>query len=393
LYVYFFRKAFDLLNEGGRLAFITPNKFLRARYGSGLREFLSQKSSLEVLVDFGDLPVFDATTYPFITIAHKAHNANSDESNLTMLPEQTLKEHIGDARADGVREVREGLSSFHEFAPSLLKTFKQNYLTSGEWVLDTPEALALIEKLKANGTPLGEFSGEGSYRGIVTGLNEAFVIDRSKRDALIEADPKSAEVIKPFLRGRDVKRWKIDFAEFYLILAGRGFNLSQYPAIADHLESHKAGLEKRATVPRSHPWYELQQPQENYWQMLESPKIIYPQFATSPSFALDKHGFYTNNKIYFIPALYDWMTSILNSRLIAFVFSASATAVQGGYFEHLAIYIDQLPIVEPTPAQQAELETYTDDSRFDELNALVYEIYGLTPEEIAIVEDHTKDML
>jgi adenine-specific DNA-methyltransferase len=250
LYVYFFAKAYELLRENGRVAFITPNKFLRAGYGEKLRGFMTSKTTLEVLVDFGDLPVFDATTYPFITIARKTKP--EADTQFLMLPERTLKDRIGDARDEGVASVREALNAFHDYAPKMLAQTTQSSLQSAGWVLDDPNIMALLEKLKSIGQSLGDFVENKIYRGIVTGHNESFVIDRATRDELIAADPKSADVIKPFLRGRDVKRWNVQFAEKYIILVKRGFPLENYPAIKKRLEGFKKPLSSRATI-HTHP--------------------------------------------------------------------------------------------------------------------------------------------
>ena len=128
------------------------------------------------------------------------------------------------------------------------------------------------------GTPLGEFVKGRLYMGVKTGLNEAFVIDQAKRDELIEEDPRSAELIKPWLRGRDIGRWKAESAGLYIIFTSRGVDIEKYPAILEHLKWFRTDLEKRATA-NVHPWYELQQPQEGIYHEFAVPKIIWPDIA------------------------------------------------------------------------------------------------------------------
>jgi adenine-specific DNA-methyltransferase len=270
----------------------------------------------------------------------------------------------------------------------MLAQTTQSSLQSTGWVLDDPNIMALLEKLKSIGQSLGDFVGNKIYRGIVTGHNESFVIDRATRDELITADPKSADVIKPFLRGRDVKRWKVQFAEKYIILVKRGFPLENYPAIKKRLEGFKKPLSSRATI-HTHPWYELQQPQEAYHQALENPKIVYPDIAQHMNFSWDDSGMYGSNTLYFLETDKKWLTGVLNSGLMYFIYTLLSVSIQGGFLRFFVDYLEQLPIVQPNPQQQAILESITDDSRITELNAVVYQMYGLTLEEIALVEAHT----
>ena len=166
---------------------------MRAGYGQKLRGTLSQNYRVELLADFGDLPVFDATTYPLTVMIQKAQ---PDNQALQMLPERTLKQSMGGAIEGGLPAVREALSSFHEYARPLMAPLEANELTEREWTLDDPRVLRLMDKLRATGKPLGEVVDGKFYYGIKIGYNEAFVIDEAKRAELIAADPKSEEVIK-----------------------------------------------------------------------------------------------------------------------------------------------------------------------------------------------------
>ena len=153
--------------------------------------------------------------------------------------------------------------------------FPQVMLKKEGWVLEDPALIRLFERLMNHGTPLGEFVKGRIYRGVVTGLNEAFVIDTDKREEMIEEDPQSAELIKPWLRGRDIKRWKAYSTGHYIIFANRGIDIDRYPAIEAHLRWFRSDLEKRATASL-HPWYELQQPQEGIYHEFAHPKIVWP---------------------------------------------------------------------------------------------------------------------
>lgn len=383
LYVYFFQKGFNLLRDGGRLAYITPNKFTRAVYGEKLRVALTSQVSLDVMVDFGDLPVFDATTYPFITLVRKSKPSGDD---IYILPERTLKASISNTEG-GTLQTRAALSSFHEYARKIMSPVAAQEFGSQKWTLDDPRVLRLMDKLREKGVPLSHLAKDNFYRGIVTGYNDAFVIKEAKRQEMIDMDPKSAEAMRPLLRGRDIRRWRVNWSGLYLLVINRGFPIDDYPAIKAHLEEHREALSERATVG-NHKWYELQQPQEAYQKLLSGPKITYNKFQVSPKFAFDDQGYYVNDAIFFISGSHYYLVPLLNSSLGWFMITQTCASIQNGY-QLMGDYFGRVSIAIPNPSQQAILESITDDSRLDELNAVVYEMYGLTDDEIALVESLT----
>ncbi|MEA1979036.1 MAG: Eco57I restriction-modification methylase domain-containing protein, partial [Chloroflexota bacterium] len=202
LYVYFYERAIEMLTEGGVLSFISSNKFFRSGYGKSLRAYLTRNMRLRHVIDFGDAPVFTAIAYPTILVARKktAQDSGADSTFYAMTWQP------GPEIADFVDiYVRE------RFA------IRQDKLSPVGWRLESAQVLALLDKLTKAGTPFGDYVKGMFYYGIKTGLNEAFVVDRATRDRLIAEDPRSEEILKPFLRGRDVKRWRVDFADQYLI--------------------------------------------------------------------------------------------------------------------------------------------------------------------------------
>jgi len=199
LFVYFYEQAVRLLEPGGVLTYISSNKYYRAGYGEKLRRFLTDHLTLHTLIDFRDAPVFNGViAYASILIGRK--EVAPDGHEVDALPWDQSKK-----AAELPLEIR--------------NTFpvRQRSLTSDGWRLVAPEVEDLLAKLRENGTPLGEYVEGRFYYGIKTGLNEAFVIDGKKRAELIAADPNCEEIIKPFLRGRDVKRWKAIHQDFWLI--------------------------------------------------------------------------------------------------------------------------------------------------------------------------------
>ena len=189
LLVYFFERAVRLLKPGGAVAFITSNKWYRAGYGAKLRSWLSAETRLRAVIDFGDAEVFEAIAYPTIVVAQKR------TGRVTAAPPTETFRALNWTPG----EAPDGFSA--KFA-ALAFAMPQAALLGSGWQLEPQGRRELLARLRAAGTPLGEWCGGRFYRGILTGLNEAFVIDGAKRAELIAADPRSAEIIKPFLRGR-----------------------------------------------------------------------------------------------------------------------------------------------------------------------------------------------
>jgi adenine-specific DNA-methyltransferase len=289
LYVYFYERALQILRIGGVLAFISSNKFFRSAYGEKLRGLLA-KQTIHRIIDFGDAPVFTAIAYPTILILSKApvdgHNVRALNWKLGPPIEQF---------PDIVRT-----ESFH---------IAQTELKADGWRLESPAVLRLLEKLRAAGKPLGECVNGRFYRGVVTGLNEAFVVDRATRDRLIAEHKSSAEVLKPFLRGRDVKRWRVEFAGQYLIRIESSENKQHpwsgkppaeaekvfaktYPAIHARFENFRRDLIARDDQGKY--FWELRSC--IYWQEFEQPKIVIPAIERTVSYAPDLKGHYSNDK-------------------------------------------------------------------------------------------------
>jgi len=203
LYTYFFEKGINILNKKGVYGIIVANKWMRARYGEPLRKWLKEQN-IQKIVDFGDLPVFqNATTYPCIFLAGNSREKHTSFSAVEMadLNFKSLKEYV--------RENKKEIS-------------KINLKNTG-WQLIGDDEAKLLNKLQENAVPLGKYVDGKIHRGVLTGLNEAFVIDEETKNRLIAEDPKSAEVIKPFLAGRDIKRYQPPGSDKYLIFFPKGF--------------------------------------------------------------------------------------------------------------------------------------------------------------------------
>ncbi len=240
IYVYFYAQGLRQLREDGALVYISSNKFMRAGYGQTLRRLLGQEVTLRTVIDFGDLPVFEATTYPTVLVLRK--RAPTEGHTLQALS-------VDDMAVVG--RLAETVKAEAWLQP-------QASLRLEGWALVRPEVRALLEKLRRSGISLGEYVGGKFYRGVVTGLNEAFVIDQATRDRLVAKDPRSAEIIKPWLRGRDLKRWRVKWSGLYLIYVPWELPVQDYPAIYSYLKQYQIQLSRRPEVRDGRfPWYTL----------------------------------------------------------------------------------------------------------------------------------------
>lgn len=406
LYVYFIEKAFSLVKEGGYLSYIVANKWMRANYGQPLRVWMAGKN-IEEIIDFGDLPVFQgATTYPCIVRLKKsAVGRDFLAVNVGALDFQSLPGYVA---AHGHR------CSYDQLNPT-------------GWSLTDGGSHALLEKLKRTGVPLSEYVNGKIFYGIKTGLNEAFVLDGATRDRLISEDPKSADIIKPFLMGRDIKRYVSPVESNYLILFPRGYTnqicshrnnawnciQKEYPAIARYLSQFEN--KAKARYDQGDYWWELRAC--DYYEEFEKPKIIIPAIVQNASYMYDENCFYSNDKTSIIPIDDLYLLGLLNSKVPDFVMHNISSTKQGGYYEYKPMYVSQLPIrtidfnipdektahdaivslVNQMLRTQQELRAAKSESdrklyeqKISMLDAkideLVYRLYGLTDEEVRIVE-------
>ncbi len=377
LYVYFVERGLRILRQKGEFIYILPNKWMRASYGKALRKWV-KTFTIRSIVDFGDLPVFDeATTYPCIFHIEKT---TSTEKKFTTTNIETL--------------------DFPESLNTYIKTksyqVDQRLLSSNGWTLSNDQNQQLLEKIKKAGIPLGEYVNGEIFYGIKTGLNEAFVIDKTTRDRLISEDPASADIIKPFLAGRDIKRYQSPVSKKYLICTRRGVQIENYSAIYNHLKQFETVLRKKAGGGE---WYELQASPGDI-RKFEVPKIMYPDISKDLNFILDNDKQYSINTVYNIGSSSPALLAYLNSKLFLFYFQTISNTIRGGYLRFFTDYMSACPV----PAQLNVLEEYSnkilmvkkqtpsaDTTTLEaEIDQMVYQLYGLTEEEIGIIENGVK---
>jgi len=410
LYAYFIEQGLSMLRDGGLFGYIVANKWMRANYGRPLREFLKNFAIREI-VDFGDLPVFEhATTYPCILLI------STDDSS---------------TRFEAVNVEGLSFQSLPDYVVQNKFPVQQDKLFDVGWTLIKVEAQNLLEKLQKTGTPLGQYVNDEIYYGIKTGLNAAFVISREERDEFVAQDEYSTERIKPFLAGKDIKRYQPPEAQKFLILFPKGWTnqhcpsnvnqwewlQEQYPALTAHLKPFEERAKKR--YDQGEYWWELRACE--YYGAFEKPKIIIPAIANKGAYSFDEDAHYSNDKTNIIPKNDKYLLGLLNSKLLDFIIYSTSSTKRGGYYEYKPMYLERLPIyqidenrtsdvtlksdIEQLVVRMLTLHARLRDAATDqertvlqrritatdrEIDRLVYDLYNLTDKEIAIVEKSVK---
>lgn len=392
LYVYFYSRAIQLLRLGGFLVFIAPNKFFRAGYGKKLRQHLASFSHLRVLIDFADYPIFQAITYPSIIVTKKCPPVRSKEA-------ETLVAYNWKP-SDDLTLISPTLAASATVLP-------QSSLSGEGWRILDQSVMHVLDRLRATGQHLSAAVGS-LYRGIVTGCNEVFEIEEETRRDLIEQDARSADIIRPWLRGRNVGRWSVQWGGGFLIFTRRGIQIDRYPAIKRYLARHRHRLEPRprnvsprnwaGRKPGTYKWYEVQDAID-YWREFDKPKIVYQVIATYQQFAFTREPFVSNDKTWIIPDPPPGLLGILNSKIAWFFLDQIAPKLQGGAFELRSPYVSQIPIVPPTReliAKVSEIQALCDRGERaspavtaleNDIDEIVVKMYGLSKEEEHVIDE------
>lgn len=411
IYVYFVELGIHLLRKKGNLIYILPNKWMRAAYGVNLRKFIKAIKLLR-LIDFGDLPVFDeASTYPCI---------------LTLTNESCIEGEFESVMIDSLG-LENGIEQ--SVKTSALKINKLSLSDSG-WALIDPLTSSLLGKIKSGGVTLSEYVQGRIFYGLKTGFNEAFILSKNEKDVIIRANPTSAELIKPVLSGRDMKRYQQPVSETFLIVIPKGYTIksfnsqtnvseppprygnmtiddawnwfqSQHSKIAEHLLRFKEKAIARTDMGDF--WWELRAC--DYYSEFDKPKIMLPDISNKCEALFDfNKGYYCLNTAYIIPDLTLSDLAILNSKLILFYYSSLTQTIRGGYLRFIKQYLEKIPFPNADESIKNQLvklvsqivELRTNDPHSDifkidrKIDQIVYELYGLSEEEIGIVEDAFK---
>ena len=215
-------------------------------------------------------------------------------------------------------------------------------------LFESSDVMNLRERLRNAGVPLAQYVKARSHFGIRTGRDEAFVVDSTTRDEFIAEHPSSADILKPFLHGRDMRRWQVEAQGLWLIFAYRGIEINSYPAIQKHLEKYRDFLSKRTGAQK---WYELQMSLADS-ELFTQTKIVCPNLYNHQTFAVDTDGFYCGHTCYLIPTEEAWLCGVLNSRVVEWFYSQVSNQLKGNKLRALRDYMQQIPIPHVTSMQK-----------------------------------------
>ena len=399
IYCLFYERGYQLLKPNGHLCYITSNKWMRAGYGEKTREFFANNTNPMLLIDFAGVKIFESATVDTnILLFAKAAN---EHKTLCAVTNKQNKDSVNN------------LSVFVQQSGSVCE-----FSNSDSWVILSPIEQSIKRKIEAVGTPLKDWD-INIYRGVLTGYNEAFIISTEKRDEILancqteDERTRTAELIRPILRGRDIKRYGYNWANLWLIYIPWHFPLQfdesitgasekaeiafqeQYPAVYQHMLKYKEPLSKRnkAETGIRYEWYAMQRWGAKYWEDFSKPKIVYPNMTKYMPFVYDESRFLTNQKCFIITGgCMAYLTAFFNSSIFKFCFRDSFPELQGGTRELSKIFFDKIPIKKITPEQNEAFRKavasiqldYTKESAVS-IDTILFDLYNLTNEERKVI--------
>ncbi len=403
IYTYFFALSFHLLKEKGFNAFITSNKYARVKYGAKLRELLLKKTIIVSYMELNALKVFESAAVD-----------TSIMSFIKQTPPKESRFNYYEPTPDDKNDLKSARSL----------PMKQNALSTESFIFANATLLDLRDKMERVGTPLKDWDIQ-IYRGILTGCNEAFIVPTEKRDAILNACKTQEErkcteaLIKPILRGKDIKRYSYEWAGEWVINTHNGYtsnlkfkippiDIEKYPALKSHLDSHWNTIATRSD--QGDTPYHLRNCA--YLEDFEKEKIVYGEIVQEPRFILDNGEcelgyFYAEATSFILTGEHlRYLLGMLHSKLITFAFKtfyAGGGLGESGY-RYKKAFIERLPIPKITEKNQKLARKITDGAKAilalkekdpkantqkleKEIDALVYRLYNLTDEEIKIIEE------
>ncbi len=405
IYTYFFALSYRLLKDKGFNAFITSNKYARAKYGAKLRELLLKKTTIVSYMELNALKVFESATV--------------DTSIMSFIKQEPPKD-----KESSFKYYEPTPDDKNDLKSTRYLPMKQNALSTESFIFANATLLDLRDKMESIGTPLKDWDIQINY-GIKTGANEAFIIPTEKREEILNACKTQEErkrteaLIKPILRGKDIKRYSYEWADLWLINTHNGYtsnlkfkippiDIEKYPATKAHLDSHWDTIATRCD--QGDTPYNLRNCA--YLEDFEKEKIVYGEIVQEPRFYLDNGEcelgyFYAEATSFILTGEHlCYLLGMLHSKLITFAFKtfyAGGGLGESGY-RYKKAFIERLPIPQITPENQELADKITDGAKAileakekdpkantqkleKEIDALVYQLYNLTDEEIKIIEE------
>ena len=393
IYCLFYERGWQLLKKEGHLCYITSNKWMRAGYGEKTREFFANKTNPMLLIDFAGVKIFESATVDTnILLFSKSNNLH-----------ETVCAVTNKQNKDSVKN----LSDFVQQQNSIC-----DFATSDSWVILSPIEQSIKKKIEAVGTPLKDWD-INIYRGVLTGCNEAFIIDSEKREEILancqteDERQRTAELIRPILRGRDIKRYGYDWANLWLIYIPWHFPYQfdesiqgaskkaedafreQYPAVYSHMLQYKEPLSKRnkAETGIRYEWYAMQRWGAKYWEDFFKPKITWGNLNLEGTYSYAPEGMFINAPSPFIATTNIAILHILNSTIADYYIRSLGVTRNGGYFEYKPMFVEKLPVPQTGLDKLMSYPTQPSQKQEQEMAAIIYQLYGLSQQEIDYLEN------
>ena len=395
VYQLFYERGCGLLRpDTGTLAYITSNSWLKAESGKALRSWLAKRHTPLRLIEMGK-DVFDAIVDASVLLVREGGAASRfpavdmdrvDMDRVDGVVFPPVKKHWGEARPVG--------------------TAPWSTLSGVEW--------RILDKMKAKGVPLKDWDVRINY-GVKTGYNAAFIIDNATREDLIAEDPRSDQIIKPILRGRDIRRWRAQWAGRWLIatLPSLGLDIDDYPAVKryllqfgrERLEQSGQSLGEGVTARKrtNNLWFETQD-SVAYHDEFKREKLFWMDMSPEARFAFSESVTYCNDKGFILTGSYlKYLCAVLNSSTVTWMATNFALTTGEGLTQWKKFTVENIPVPRIEPVEQQSFVRLVDDiiatkdadqnadtaAEEDEVDRLVYDLYGLNQQEIAAVRKAT----
>ena len=388
IYCLFYERGYQLLKPNGHLCYITSNKWMRAGYGEKTREFFAKNTNPLLLIDFAGVKIFESATVDTnILLFAKAVNEH-----------KTLCAVTNKQNKDSVKN----LSVFVQQSGSVCE-----FSNSDSWVILSPIEQSIKRKIEAVGTPLKNWDIQINY-GIKTGFNDAFIINTEKRDEILsncqteEERTRTAELIRPILRGRDIKRYGYNWAGLYLIATFPSchYDIEKYPAVKKYLlgfgierleqtgKSHIVNGEKiKARKKTNNKWFETQD-SISYWEDFSKPKIVWGNLNLEGAYSYAPDGMFINAPSPFIATSNTAILHILNSKIADYYIRSLGVTRNGGYFEYKPMFVEKLPIPKCGLERLCKYPIQPNTEQEHEIEHIIHSIYGLSMQETEYIENN-----
>ncbi|MEW4452754.1 DNA methyltransferase [Bremerella sp. JC817] len=397
IFTYFYELGVDLLSVGGRLGFITSGSWVRGKFGTPLRSFISESAKVESIVDFGEFQPFDGAEMirPSITVLSK-QNAGGSMRLFKWLTKGMPPTNLSDVLTES-------------------PTLSTSHLSEKAWELESDDVLSLRKKLFSQGVSLKKYAGKTLLYGVKTGLNEVFLLRNEQKNAIVKNDPKCLDLFKPFLRGQDIREWHVSWDGYWLLCLkssgdfdwpwkDAGSNAEaifeeEYPSVYAYVKKYEDRLRKRSDQGKY--WWELRTC--NYWDSFDAPKVFWPDICKQPRFNLDTQRYYIGDTAFMVAQNDPFLLGVLASWSTWFCLSKTAQPLRlrGDRWQYRLKkqWLEALPIPNASPAARDSIGSLAESCNHlgqelfdlqDSVRQRLISTFGETPEGTQIARLNIK---